>query len=282
MHESYVATGARMPIERNCPACQAVAHSPVGIEREPWTLVRCDGCDFVYLPLAPTYEETQVEFEWDASVRAEKKRRKKARPVTTWLDAKTRWRLHMFPRPETYRFIEQLVPTGGNVLDIGCGDGRQALRLSGDYTPYGVEISDPLGKAADEAFRPLGGLAVTAPAIEGLACFDDAMFDGVMLNSYLEHELEPAGVLQAIRPKLKPEGVIVIKVPNFGSWNAAIMKQNWCGVRLPDHVNYFTPRSLGALAGDLGYAVDYPASANLPTNDNFWAFLRPAAGANLG
>ena len=98
-----------------------------------------------------------------------------------------------------------------------------------------------------------------------------------MLNSYLEHEIDPAGVLEALRPKLKPEGVAVVKVPNFGSWNAAVMKGNWCGVRLPDHVNYFTQGSLAALAERLGYRVDYPGSANLPTNDNFWAFLRPAA-----
>ena len=249
----------------------------MGIEREPWTVVKCAACSFVYLPLAPTYEETQVEFEWDLSAREEKKRRKRERPVISWLDAKTRWRLHVFPRPETFRFIMEHVPAGGNVLDVGCGDGRQALRLGDAYTPFGVEISPQLGEAANAAFRALGGSAVSAPATEGVAQFDDAMFDGVMLNSYLEHELDPAGVLSALRPKLKPDGVIVLKVPNYGSWNAAVMKQNWCGVRLPDHVNYFTPRSLGAMAEALGYTVSFPATANLPTNDNFWAFLRPAA-----
>jgi len=266
-----------MPVERTCPSCGSRDHKPVGIAREPWELVRCVGCGFVYLPTAPTYDELQNEFEWDHSARAEKKRRKRERPIVSWLDAKTRWRLHMFPRPETFSFVQKLVPAGGRVLDVGCGDGRQGLRLGEEYVPFGVEISPPLGRAADDAFRPRGGSAITAPAIEGISSFEDGFFDGAMLNSYLEHEIEPAGVLEALRPKLKPGGVAVVKVPNFGSWNAAVMKQNWCGVRLPDHVNYFTPQSLGVLSRRLRYTVEYPSAANLPTNDNFWAFLRPAA-----
>lgn len=263
-----------MPVCRDCPSCGTSKHVPVGIARDCWTMVRCVGCDFVFLPLAPSYAETQSEFEWDASARAERKRRKKARPIVSWLDARTRWRLHIFKRPETYRFIQALVPDGGRVLDVGCGDGRQALRLGGAYTPFGVEISPPLAAAADAAFSPLGGSVVIAPATEGIAGFDDASFDGAMLNSYLEHELDPGGVLAALKSKLKPSGVAVVKVPNYASWNAAIMKDNWCGVRLPDHVNYFTPKSLGALAGRLGYEIQFPLASNLPTNDNFWAFLR--------
>ena len=266
-----------MPVSRRCPGCESEAHSPENIARAPWEIVRCRDCGFAYLPVAPTYDELQAEFEWNASVRAEKKRRKRERPVVSWLDAKTRWRLHMFPRPETYRFIQKLVPDGGNVLDVGCGDGRQGLRLGDRYVPFGVEISAELGEAANTAFRPFGGSAATAPAIEGIAGFDDEFFHGAMLNSYLEHEIEPGAVLEALRPKLRPDGVAVVKVPNYGSWNAAVMKQNWCGVRLPDHVNYFTPQSLGAMARKLAYTVDYPRAANLPTNDNFWAFLRPAA-----
>ncbi len=240
-------------------------------------VVRCDSCGFAYLPEAPTYEELQSDFEWDTSARAEKKRRKRERPVLSWLDAQTRWRLHIFPRPETHIFMQKLAPRGGRILDVGCGDGRHGLRLGEAYTPFGVEISQPLGEAADAAFRPLGGAALTAPALEGISRFDDGYFSGAMLNSYLEHEIDPAGVLEAMQPKLAKDGVAVVKVPNFGSLNAAVMKQNWCGVRLPDHVNYFTTNTLSDMAHRLGYTVEFPAAANLPTNDNFWAFLRPCA-----
>jgi hypothetical protein len=98
-----------------------------------------------------------------------------------------------------------------------------------------------------------------------------------MLNSFLEHEAAPADLLSILHAKLKLDGLAIVKVPNFASWNAAVMKSAWCGIRIPDHVNYFTPRSLATMARKAGFAISFPRLANLPTNDHFWAFLRKAA-----
>ncbi|WP_421790451.1 class I SAM-dependent methyltransferase [Hyphobacterium sp.] len=264
------------PIARNCPNCGADQPKDLGLGRDPWVIGECGQCGFAYLTAAASYEDLSELYSWEKAIVAEAKRRKQKQPIVQWLDQKTRWRLHMFPRPETKTFLEKLVP-GGNIVDIGCGNGKVGLALPDRYTPYGVEISKSLAAEADAEFRKRGGFCVHAPSAEGLGQFEPNLFDGAMLNSYLEHEAKPLPVLEALARVMKPSGVAIIKVPNFGSWNAAVMKSGWCGIRLPDHVNYFTPQSLANMAAKAGFASDFPGSANLPTNDNFWAFLRREA-----
>lgn len=268
-------TAELRPIERACPNCGNDEPRDLGLGREPWTIGACQSCGFAYLTAAASYEDLSEFYSWDKAIVLEAKRRKKAQPVVQWLDQKTRWRLHLFPRPETRTFLEQLVP-GGNIVDVGCGSGKQGLALPDRYIPFGVEISRTLAEEAHAAFAARGGSCQHAPSTQGLQQFDADLFDGAMLNSYLEHEADPLPVLKALRRVMKADGVAVVKVPNFASWNAAVMKQNWCGIRLPDHVNYFTPSSLAGMSEAAGFAVDFPKLTNLPTNDNFWAFLRPA------
>lgn len=263
-------------IPRDCPRCKTSNFKDLGLGRDEWTIGKCTSCGFAYLTSAPTYEALSEKYAWEKSFQKEAKRRKKARPLFSWLDAKTRWRLHIFPRPETEKFLKKLVPTG-NVVDIGCGSGGHVMQLVPGVTPYGVEISKSLAAEAETAFSSHGGYCVHAPSVEGLSTFEDNFFDGAMLNSYLEHETSPLEVLDGVRRVLKPDGIAVVKVPNFGSVNAMVMRSNWCGIRLPDHVNYFTETSLKEMANDVGLTASFPRLSNLPTNDNFWAFLRPAA-----
>lgn len=267
---------SKSTLSRGCPACQSRNHSPTSIERDEWRVLKCEACDFVYLSDVPGPQAFAEEFAWDKTVELEKKRRKREQPVLQWLDEKTRWRLHMFARPETRAFVEKLAPDGP-VLDLGCGDGRHAMALTERFVPFGVEIAPNLAHAANEAFGRRGGFCLSDGSLTALPRFDDGLFAAAMLNSYLEHEPWPREVLSLLRPKMRQDGVVIIKVPNFGSWNAAVMGPNWCGVRLPDHVNYFTWRSLASLCADSGFRVEKPpAWVNLPTNDNMWAILRPA------
>ncbi len=265
-----------MKIPRNCPNCGAEAYDDLRLGNEEWTIGACQACGFAYLTAALPYEDLSEAHAWEKSFEVEAKRRKKKRPVFSWIDQKTRWRLHLFPRPETEIFISKFVRSG-NVVDVGCGSGGHVLRLPEDTVPYGVEISKGLAAQADELFRSKGGYCVHAPSVQGLQQFDSGMFDGAMLNSYLEHETQPLEVLQEVKRVLKPDGLAVVKVPNFGSLNAKVMRASWCGIRLPDHVNYFTEHSLSDMASKAGLSAKFPRLANLPTNDNFWAFLRPVA-----
>ena len=74
---------------------------------------------------------------------------------------------------------------------------------------------------------------------------------------------------------LKPDGVAIIKVPNFSSINRRVMGSRWCGFRFPGHVNYFTPASLRSMVEDAGLsAVGVGFFDRFPLSDNMWMVVR--------
>ena len=166
----------------------------------------------------------------------------------------------------------------GNVVDLGCGTGTQLAGLSDDYVPFGIEISTEAAVAADRLFRARGGWAVNQTSLAGLRSFPDGFFTAATLRSYLEHELQPRAVLTELRRTLAPGGIAIVKVPNFASWNRRLTGRKWCGLRYPDHVNYFTPASLRAMTAACGYRIRFGPTDRLPTSDNMYAVLVKSVG----
>ncbi|GAB4533878.1 MAG: hypothetical protein Tsb0010_14430 [Parvularculaceae bacterium] len=267
------ARGGGDVIARNCPACgSAMARDLPQYSRPPWRVVKCSGCRFVYQNAAPAYDRLKSEFAWEKTFAAESRRRKEKSPIIQWLDQATRWRLHIFRADEAAQF-RKFFPQG-NVLDIGCGEGRRAPE---PFTPYGVEISEVLWARAHERMSARGGRAVHAPAVAGVAQFPERFFSGVIMRSFLEHEAEPRRLLAACRRVLRDDGVVYVKVPNFSSLNRRIMGGGWCGFRYPDHVNYFTLSSLKSMCEGEGFAFRLLNVLNFPLDDNIHALLRKAA-----
>jgi SAM-dependent methyltransferase len=180
--------------------------------------------------------------------------------------------MHLLPKRTMHGYIAGRID-GGNVLDLGCGDGAPLLSFPPSFTPFGIEISSVLAAKADRAFRARGGYAINAPCVEGLRHLPERFFAAASLRSYLEHEADPLGVLQNLNRVLMPGGFAVVKVPNYGSLNRVVMGRRWCGFRYPDHLNYFTPKTLGKMAAKAGFATAFGATGRLPTSDNMWAVL---------
>ena len=81
-----------------------------------------------------------------------------------------------------------------------------------------------------------------------MARFAPVSVDVIVLSSFLEHEAAPLPLLRHCRAALQPGGFVLVKVPNHASWNRHLRGPRWCGYRWPDHVNYFTPATLRAMA----------------------------------
>ncbi|MFD0985908.1 class I SAM-dependent methyltransferase [Methyloligella solikamskensis] len=260
---------AAPPATRACPHCCTQAFEPLeAYSAPPWAVVECVDCGFVYLKNPPDYEALSKDYAWEKTRAAEKKRRKTQSPALMWLDRATRWRLSLM-RKNLLDYIAGRYP-GGHVLDVGCGEGR---RLPDTFVPFGIEISEGLAAEADKRMRARGGYAVHAPAVEGVKQFPDEHFEAILLRSFLEHEKQPKALLQEAVRVLKPEGAIFIRVPNFASVNRHLRGGKWCGFRHPDHVNYFTPTSLKAMAADCGLKMTLLNPIRLPLDDNINAIL---------
>ena len=267
----------------------------------PWRIVQCEETGFVFLANPPSYEDLATEFAWETTFQEEKQKRAESEPVRAKLSgilkrARARWlkkRDPMFAMAN--RFVsEQFKNDGQNgygendnrdalrLLDVGAGKGHRIRKFCQlfaergiEVEPSGIEISPELAKISNAIFQKLGGQVVANTALHGMTEFEPESFDVVIMQCYLEHEAQPLEVLRRTLPVLSERGVVLVKVPNFDSWNRSIRGKRWCGFRFPDHVNYFTSTTLEMLCQEAGFEMlPQPMWDRLPTSDNMYAVLR--------
>jgi SAM-dependent methyltransferase len=260
---------------------------PSVYSRPPWHLVECLETGFVYLANPPEYAQLDEEFSWEKTKAEENAKRIHEEPVVAWISKWSKFIRRSFRRERRIqREAMQLLTATGNpsptVLDLGCGSGRTLLGLTErakdcgiNVIPIGIEISRKLAAKAHANLVGYNGEVIHAPAVEGLGQLAGLSVDLILLSSYLEHETQPLEALRLCHRTLASGAAIIIKVPNFASLNRRVRQERWCGFRFPDHVNYFTPRSLRMLVEKAGFEV---ARMNffdrLPTSDNMWLIAR--------
>lgn len=261
-------------IARACPLCEgASARDLPRVSRGDWRIVACAGCGFVFLANPPGHAALSEDFAWEKGLDAEKTRRLATAPALYGIDYATRFRTGLFQRTDMQKYLDWFGPRG-NVLDIGCAQGD---RIGPPFTPYGIEVSRALAEQADATMRARGGQCLHGPGADAIWQFDPGLFDGIVMRSYLEHEEQPLRVLQGAHRALRDSGAVYVKVPNWGSVNRVVTGAKWCGIRLPDHVNYFTPASLRAMAAKAGFDLTVKNRLNLSFDDNIHALLRKRA-----
>ncbi len=260
---------------RDCPTCgsddapRLEAYSPVD-----WFLAQCKACGFVFLRDPPKHEALQEDFAWERTFAA-KKQTSKGSTLFSPIARKIRSKLRM-NRDKNAAFRRWF--NNGHVLDIGCGDG---VRVAEPMTPYGIELSSELHRRADANMRSRGGYCLHGAGAKAIWQFEPEMFDGIVMYSYLEHETDALDVLKGAYRALKPSGGVFVRVPNFGSLNRKIVGAKWCGFRHPDHVNYFTLKSLRELVGRAGFSTRLVNWISLPVDDNVSVLLRKNQSKSL-
>ncbi|MDH4061017.1 MAG: class I SAM-dependent methyltransferase [Aquincola sp.] len=281
-------SGAASP--RVCPLAERATATDLieGLAPAPWVVRRCRETGFVFLENPPGYDSLKSELAWEVTWQREADARAAAEPTLYALSTKVKsFRKKVVKRHKVANLATALVRRCASdpirLLDLGCGSG-QLLGLVMDRLPrdvrarchpYGIELSNELARRSSDALAPYGGRCVHASALDGLATFDAAFFDLIVMSSFLEHEIQPLPLLREAARALCDGGHVLIKVPNYASWNRVMRGPRWCGYRWPDHVNYFTPDTLSAMAQRADLAV---ARMNwfdrFPLSDSLYAVLR--------
>jgi SAM-dependent methyltransferase len=224
----------------------------------------------VYLENAPPAGRFVEDLAWERSFPVEAARRRRKEPVVSFFSKMVKRFKQTTRRDKLTALVTEFFPPGP-VLDVGCGWGLSLVALAEEYTPYGVEISKGLAAGAHAAAEARGGRVMNADAVSGMRALQDGFFTGVIMQAYLEHECEPLDALRAARRLLRPGGVLIIKVPNYMTLNRMVRGDRWCGFRFPDHVNYWTPRTLLRAVTSAGLRVlRFGFLDRLPTSDNMW------------
>ncbi len=140
----------------------------------------------------------------------------------------------------TFRALLQKMPpfspTTSSLLDVGCAFGFLLDEARGKFAQRcGVEPS-PSGRA--RASR------VSDRVFTSVAEVPRRSFDCVTALHVLEHVPDPIGFLRELASVLKPGGVVVVGVPNFGSFWRLWMGRHWPSFKVPEHLFHFTQHSL--------------------------------------
>jgi len=218
---------------------------------EPARLVRCQGCDLVFLSPRPSkgeigayYPKTYQE-EMLRIIAASKE------------SAVMRLGINMILKRRT---PPKRIKTG-KVLDVGCSNGSllAALRERG-WQVEGIEMDE----VAAEYARSSRGLKVTqGSAEEALPGMPADSFDVVTMWHLLEHLHDPVGALGHVRRILKPGGILMLEVPDYSSPPASWFDDCWFPLDIPRHLYHFTPQTLRAALSRAG--LDLVESSGIPS-----------------
>lgn len=222
----------------------------------------------VYLQNPADYEALEEDFAWEKTFIKEGQNRERKKSLIKRIARQIRIMNYRMRSTPNDHYLKILGP--GNILDVGCGD---VVRWRKPFVPFGIEISKALHKTANDLMKPLGGECKLGAGAEAIWAFDENHFDSIMMHSYLEHETQVSKILDGAMRCLKSGGKIFIRVPNYNALNRHVSGPKWPGFRYPDHVNYFTVKTLRSVAAKAGFEFKLVNRHKIWLDDNIHALL---------
>ncbi len=223
----------------SCPYCgsrDAVAF------RRGADIVRCAGCDIVYLR---TRQKTEIleqiyqTYADDGSHMALPKNRAQADASELKRD---------------YFLKEILVFTQpvGRLLDVGCGWGAFLLNARNHgFEPLGLELTR---KAVCYANDELGIPVVNTQFLD--TPYDPKSLQVVTMNHVLEHLPQPREAVAKVFRTLKPGGLFCGIVPNVDSFCSVIQREQWFWLDPNYHYVHYSPATLRRHLEAAGFKIE--------------------------
>ncbi len=164
----------------------------------------------------------------------------------------------------------------GPLLDLGCGGG-QFLQLAAECGWTESSGVEPSPKAI-----AIARAAVSAPIHEGSwkeVSLQPTTFAAVALLDVLEHDTDPHGLLAHCFHLLRPGGSLIITVPNIHGLSIRCFGREAYVVIPPEHLSYFTAKSLRLLLLKAGFAPPRTFTCDLYLKEWLRFFTRIQKGA---
>lgn len=198
------------------------------------------------------------------------------------------------------RLVRPLLPARiGHLVDFGCGNGAQTFRFSDRFeTVTGVDVVASELEAFSAASRRLGLEARTRAVLSdgGALPLADGCADVVTSFTVLEHVADERRALGELRRLLKPDGLLIITVPNrwwlfetHGAdlpllpWNRVPLV-SWWPQRLHDRwarARIYRRRGIVALLEECGFVPEASLRLTAPMDVLTVGWLRRLARATL-
>ncbi|GAA4109559.1 class I SAM-dependent methyltransferase [Aquimarina addita] len=137
------------------------------------------------------------------------------------------------------KLIYEINGEKGDLLDIGAGTGDFLIEAKkSNWNIEGVEPSQQARQLAN-----IKGIELVSDTTQ----YTSSSFDIITMWHVLEHVPDLRNQIKELKRLLKPNGYVLIAVPNFKSYDATYYKSFWAAYDVPRHLWHFSKKSIQKL-----------------------------------
>lgn len=235
-------------IEHICPACnngQATTFLEVTdhfLSKESFTLLKCNTCGLVYTTPRPSLETIGDYYKSEEYVSHSSTKKGLVNSVYN--------RVRNYTLNQKVKLVKRLV-SGKALLDIGAGTGHFLKRAKDNgFTVLGLEPDDDARRVAAEQN------AVELKELDTLHTLTADQYDCVTMWHVLEHVYNLQEDVKHIGSLVKQNGVWIIAVPNYTSYDAEHYGSFWAAYDVPRHLYHFSPKTIVQLIEPQGFVLE--------------------------
>ena len=228
-----------MEVLKNCPVCGSQKFEPFisgkdfFLTGEVFNIVKCHDCGFRFTNPRPKSEDLGKYYESTDYISHSDSRK--------GLFASVYQLVRKYTLSRKLALISKF-QQNGEILDIGCATG-QFLNYMAEHgwSATGIEPDEKTRAHAISEY----GLKVFPE--EQLNILEKSSFDVITMWHVLEHVSELNARMEQLKNLLKPQGTLIIAVPNCNAYDAKIYGEFWAGYDLPRHLYHFAKEDMKLL-----------------------------------
>jgi len=220
-------------VGQNCPACGSSNYTKVLtapdylVSGESFEIMECNDCSLRFTSPIPNNNEIGNYYKSDDYI----SHTGRGNSIINKIYRIVRYFTLRSKKKKVIKFSQN---KSGSILDIGCGTGNflKIIKQSG-WKINGVEINDT---ARGIAKNNTGSVILNQIEFFG----SKQKYDVITLWHSLEHLYDLKRYLNKISISLNTNGIVMIAVPNYQSFDADYFKQDWAAYDVPRHLYHFS------------------------------------------
>lgn len=225
-----------------CNACHGRSFNLIKMQENGWRIGRCQNCKLVQITPQPSQKEIRLLYRNDW---------KHFAPYQSQTEAHRTYFQTLFSFVLRSRSLGRL-PW---VLDVGSATGVfLSLLKKKKILAVGVDVSrDAVSYCRNHGLEAYEGTLFEVAKKKRW----HGVFDAVFACQVIEHEKDPLTFLKTVKRIVKPNGIIVITTPNHDTWWRILLGKRWIGYQHPEHLFFFTPKTMTKLMHTAGLTVTF-------------------------